>query len=117
MGLFDRRSNCEKLADLLDRERAAVLAGDYAALRRLMADKERLVALAVRDRPAAIDLARLKQKTARNHVLLNAAMDGIRQVSQVLAGSKPARAELSTYDKTGLLQTSQEKSATIERRL
>ena len=42
MAIFDRRAELGVLDDLLDRERAAILSGDYYGLQRLLVEKGKL---------------------------------------------------------------------------
>ena len=116
MRLFDRRDNASDLAKLLDRERKAILRGDFDALRRLAPEKERLVMSAARDRPDGNRLLNLKQQAARNHVLLEAAARGIRSVAQRLGELRAPSLDLETYDSAGHRSTGVPQSGSVERR-
>lgn len=89
-------------AVLLDRERAALLAGDLVAVAAIAHDKEALVSWLVPD--AAADpalLETLRAKAARNQALLDAALHGIRRVSDRLAAYRRVRHAMETYGPNG----------------
>ncbi len=116
MGLFDRRDCASDLAKLLDRERKAILRGDFNALRRLAPEKERLVMSAARDRPDGDKLLNLKRQAARNHALLEAAAHGIRSVSRSLGEQRAPSLELEIYDRAGHRSTGIPQPGSVERR-
>ena len=116
MGLFDHRDNARDLTSLLDRERRAILNGDFAALRRLLPEKERLIGLTANDRTIGERLIGLRQKAARNHALLEAAAHGIRSVIGGLSSARGPAPELETYDQTGRRSTCSERAGSMERR-
>ncbi len=115
MGLFERRDSARDLANLLERERKAILRGDFDALRRLTPEKERLITQAAADRPDADRLASLRQMAARNHALLDAAAQGIRSVANDLGGNN-ASPELETYDREGQRNAWKDISGSLVRR-
>jgi len=90
------------VAALLDRERAARLAGDLGAVAAIAEDKEALLARLV---PAAEAdpalLGTLREKAAGNQELLDAALHGIRRVSERLAAYRRVRRAMETYDPQG----------------
>lgn len=92
----------DQLDELLDRERRLLLDGDLQALSDLHAEKSMLInrlnGLDEADRP---NLLSLRDKVDRNQDLLNAAMEGIRAVSQRLAEVRRIRTNLETYDSDG----------------
>ena len=89
----------DALDDLLDAERAALLAGDLDQIGRLVTQKESLVA----DLHGAdvSEIERLQRKMARNQVLLDRALLGIRSVANRLGSLRRIRRSLETYDKDG----------------
>lgn len=114
MTLFDRRNKAERLAGLLDRERAALLRGDFTALRRLAEEKERLMTLISREGPAGHRLGAIRSKIARNHALLEAARQGIVSVSRDLGA---AATEFGTYDGAGQRNAAARPERLLERRV
>lgn len=115
MRLFDRAEPAEGLSDLLERERQAILKGDYAILASLASEKERYYARIARDRPSANRLSALQIKANRNQVLLTAAADGIRSVVRDLGGSQRP-ISLETYDRAGSRCAISGNSHSLERR-
>ncbi|TMM52517.1 flagellar protein FlgN [Sulfitobacter sabulilitoris] len=90
------------LNDLLDAERAAVIAGDLDQIARLSARKENLIdALAVLETLDHEALALVSGKVARNQVLLDRALEGIRSVARRLDALRRVRMSLETYDDRG----------------
>ncbi|MCV3269901.1 flagellar protein FlgN [Roseobacter sinensis] len=92
----------DALDDLLEAERAALLAGDLDEVGRLLERKEGLI-----ERFATLDdadrdaLAGLQTKLKRNQALLDQALEGIRSVSRRLAALRRVRSSLETYDDKG----------------
>ncbi len=114
MTLFDRRSKSERLAGLLDRERAALLRGDFSALHSLAAEKERLMSLIAREQPAGHWLDMIRRKSARNHTLLSAARQGILSVSRDLGATAT---DFGTYDGEGQRNATPRNVTMLERRV
>lgn len=100
MRIFDLPEPVEALSRLLDRERSAILKGDFVVLAGLVVEKNRLLATVARRSPSADHLTSLRQKSGRNHVLLAAAIEGIRSVLRDIAEPRPFIA-LETYDQSG----------------
>jgi len=115
MELFRSRDALDRLEDLLDRERQAVLNGDFDRLHRLVAEKEHLLETAKRGSVDPDRIASLGIKARRNQQLLDAAGDGIRAVSDLLNNLKKG-AGLSTYDSAGQRKEHAGTRATVERR-
>lgn len=92
----------DELDQLLERERAALLAGDLDTIARILDLKEALI-----DRINGFDatdhapLGRLREKLGRNQALLVGAMEGIRAVADRMADLRRVRLGLETYDKSG----------------
>ena len=105
MGLLDFGNTTDALRDLLDKERAAILAGRFDLLERLANEKERLVKLVAQIQTDENLLADLQEKTKRNGDLLSAMRDGIRaaqdHVRKLQRGAEP----LQTYDSTGQVRS------------
>ncbi len=90
------------LEDLLDRERGAILDGNFEALARLAPEKARIVkgVPELRSRPSQLKI--LREKAIRNRQLLDAAGKGIRAASRQLRASEGPPAGLQTYDARGM---------------
>jgi len=84
MALFKSRHVFDQLDDLLEKERSAVLNGDFETLRRLMDKKERIMAQILQQTEPSQRLQSLQRKADRNQRLLIAAGNGIRTVSDFL---------------------------------
>ena len=105
----------ERLDDLLDSERLCLLAGDLEKIAPLAAEKEDLVeALNAIGAVGATGLSPLQDKLARNQMLLDGALQGIRKVATRLATLRRIRRSLDTYDASGHKQTIQ---GEVDRRL
>lgn len=89
------------LDSLLDRERAAILAGALDALAPLMAEKSALIDALATASPGTAALDGVRAKARRNHDLIESALDGIRAVAQRLAAMRRLRASMDTYDSAG----------------
>ena len=92
----------DELNDLLETERAALLAGDIDAVGRVLDTKEKLL----RDLAecAASDtegLDEIRIKITRNQELIESAMKGIEAVAQRFAAIRKVRRSLETYDRSG----------------
>jgi flagellar biosynthesis/type III secretory pathway chaperone len=96
-----RHPEIEALAELMERERAAILGGDLAALARMAEAKEALVGRVARLSADSAGLERLRRLASRNGVLLAAAAQGVRagmaRLKQIVEGPGP----LVTYDVSG----------------
>ena len=96
MAIFD------ELDDLLDQERAALLAGQLGTVTRLLDRKVALIDRLDADPPGARDqLAGLQDKVMRNQTLLEASLKGIRAVSSRLAAMRRVQRDMQTYDSQG----------------
>ena len=92
----------DSLDDLLDDERAALLAGDLEKIARLHDRKAGLIErLRVLDLQDAKQIQQISDKIGRNQQLLGAAIDGIRAVASRIAAVRQVRENLDTYDETG----------------
>jgi flagellar biosynthesis/type III secretory pathway chaperone len=87
---------------LLDQERATLLKGDLDGLQHILELKEALVErLNQSEKLSDVELAPLRTKAARNHELLDSAMQGIRAVADRMAELRRVRQGLQTYDRAG----------------
>ena len=90
------------LDDLLDQERAALLAGDLDKIARTLDLKQDLInCLNTKDVPDPSRLSALNAKVVRNQSLLNSALDGVRAVTRRLATMHRIRSSLDIYDAQG----------------
>ncbi|MFD3191733.1 flagellar biosynthesis protein FlgN [Sedimentitalea sp. HM32M-2] len=92
----------ERLDDLLDQERQALIAGDLERIGELMLIKEDLIGKI--NALEAVEQGRLdtlQEKVTRNQALLTSALDGIRAVANRMADLRRVRAGLETYDRRG----------------
>jgi hypothetical protein len=106
------------LNDLLDKERKSLLDGDLDAISRNIHEKERLIlGLNAEGMEQGLELSQLTEKLARNQVLLDGALEGIRAVAQRLARMRRIRSTLETYDKSGRKMTIEAtRAAHVEKR-
>lgn len=103
MTLDGTQNNIDSLSTLLETERTALLAGDLAALGDLLPEKEMLITALNADR--ALDRPELKtlgEQVRRNQLLLDSALDGIREVSNRMSALQKMRSGLATYGSDGL---------------
>lgn len=115
MQMFRIRGVFEALEDLIDKERRAILDGDFGQLRQMMAEKERLI-IATKNAPPPDSVARLKRKAERNQNMLRAATQGIRSVVDHLARAGEAKQPLLTYSRSGHRQAHAARNNSMERR-
>ncbi len=100
-----RRSGLTELADLLEKERQALLDGRLPDLPDIARRKEALAAqLAGRVSDDDRGLADIRERLQRNHRLLSSALEGIRFVSGRLEELQRVGQCLSTYDRSGRRQ-------------
>lgn len=116
MAIFKTRNVFDRLEDLLDRERNAVLKGDFAELETMFAEKELLLAAVLRQPSHSERLQVLKDKTTQNQKLLNAAGRGIRAVSNFLKTLTQTDIALKTYDQCGHRESNSKDDSSLERR-
>lgn len=90
---------------LLETERTMLLAGDLVALGNLLPEKEMLMtSLNAQTTADRSTLAALDEHVRRNQVLLESALDGIREVSNRMAALQKMRTGLATYGSDGIKQ-------------
>lgn len=92
----------DTLDDLLEAERAALIAGDLEKLASMLARKESLIDALNKAEAADVKMLQaIDQKLKRNQDLLNSALEGIRKVARRMAAFRRVRASLETYDANG----------------
>lgn len=95
----------DRLDDLLETERSALLAGDLETIASLLARKEALIDALNRMQPNDQGaLEKLHEKVTRNQALLDGALQGIRRVAARMAAMRRIRRSLETYDQSGRRQ-------------
>ena len=112
------QSLIDQLDNLLEQERDALLHGRLEEMATIADEKERLIdALNAIGNENGDDMSGLQSKVARNQILLDGALEGIRNVASRLAALRKIRRTLETYDATGRKQTIQgEVERKVERR-
>lgn len=101
MGLFDAQNTQDALADVMRRERAAILNGAFDTLEALTNEKERLINALSKSRPSADVLDSLKEQSERNTVLLDSMRTGIATALDRIRTIRQPRSTLRTYDQSG----------------
>ena len=98
----DIDAGADALEDLLDAERAALLAGKLDEVSRLHGRKERLISgLQEHASMGGSKFAGLNEKVKRNQILLDSALSGIRSVTRRLNAIRQVSKSLETYDSQG----------------
>lgn len=96
------RMNFNALDDLLEAERDALLKGNLEKLTAMLPQKEALIdALNTGAHTDLSTLQSLDKKVQRNQLLLDGAMEGIRNVALRLAELRSLRGSLETYGSDG----------------
>ncbi|MEL6677881.1 MAG: hypothetical protein AAFQ51_04175 [Pseudomonadota bacterium] len=108
-----------ELRRLLERERAALLAGRYGDVAACVARRETLIALLMRlprERLAGFEdeAAALKRDLARNRDLLGAARDGVQAARRRMEGAK-GQAGFSVYTEDGAIERAGDGRRTLSR--
>lgn len=106
----------EKIEELLEDERTALLSGDLAALDGIAQRKEALLEDLAWARPASDALKSLRRKAERNAELLEAATKGLRAAMRRVAEIRRANGPLRTYGQDGAEQTLGAQAGSFERR-
>lgn len=106
-----------RLTDLVEAERAALLAGDFDQMAALLEEKQSLVLILEEDPDAPAMLEPLRAAMLRNQVLYDRALEGLRSVTARLGALDTARRSIRTYDSLGQAQTiATSATGTLERR-
>ena len=94
------------LETLLERERSALIAGDFDALVDQFDEKKTLIdRLNGSGEAVDVSLSGLQAKALRNQALLDSALRGIRSVANRMNTLSRIRQTLDTYDESGQRQT------------
>lgn len=109
-------SVADSVADLLERERDLIMAGQLEQLARLLPEKERLLGELRETKGDLPALSHMRDIAARNQVLLAAVLRGIRSVKLRLDELKSCRTELKTYTETGQAMHLNGREGRIERK-
>ena len=104
---YDSAQNVvDKLDNVLEQERLALLDGNLVQISELLEQKETLIdTLKSNESAAQPELQKLQDKVARNQALLDGALQGIRTVAARVAAFRKIRRSLDTYDEKGRKQT------------
>lgn len=86
---------------LLTEEHAALLKGDLDRIAELAEQKQDLADQLAQTKGKMVDLSSLQEKLARNHVLFDHALSGIRRVADRLDAIRALGKAMTTYDSTG----------------
>lgn len=89
----------ERLKQILDAERTALLAGDLASIGAFTEEKTHLTDRLTAERPR--DLRKLATALEHNARLLAAAREGVNSVVVMLNKQRASRVSLSSYDQRG----------------
>lgn len=104
-----------RLDELLEAERDALLQGDLDKIPAMVEEKESLIDALNDNAPETkAELRELQVKVERNQALLNGALQGIRKVAARMAAFRRIRRSLETYDESGQKRTIQ---GDVERRV
>lgn len=96
----------ERLDELLEFERSALLRGELDKIGEFLNEKEALIdVLNAMDPGHKAVLEGLQVKVERNQVLLDSALQGIRKVAARMAAFRRIRRSLETYDESGRKRT------------
>lgn len=108
----------DRLDELLEIERMALLEGNLERIAGLVDEKESLIdALNALDASPQQGLSALQEKVTRNQALLDGALQGIRTVAARMAAFRRIRRSLETYDESGRKQIIQgEIESKVEKR-
>ncbi len=90
---------------LLEEERAVLISGDLQRIADIADSKETLVAGLDDSGAGGAAHIPLKRKIQRNQVLMDGALEGIRNVAAQLAVLRETGCTLETYDRNGRRQT------------
>ncbi len=94
--------NLDALDELLEAEREALLTGDLVKLTEMLPAKEALMNALNEEAPTDLPaLLELDGKVRRNQLLLDGALEGIRDVAKRMADLRQMRGSLETYGSDG----------------
>ncbi|MEM7519452.1 MAG: flagellar biosynthesis protein FlgN [Pseudomonadota bacterium] len=102
MQSHDQIGATQALQELLDNERAALIAGDFETLADLLTSKEALMeTLGKVPLDNLPELQALDEKARQNQLLFDSALEGIRTVAARLAKLREVKAAFETYGADG----------------
>jgi flagellar biosynthesis/type III secretory pathway chaperone len=101
MRFFNSARPSVALKTLLEKERKALLKGDFKTLPQLIAPKENLLKALRRTPPTQNELEQLKAATERNAKLLSASARGLNRAKIRIANLRNNKNDLSTYGPSG----------------
>jgi len=108
----------DKVEALLDREREALLTGQFETVQALAIEKDKLRAHSdLPTSPPPAQVKRLKDKSDRNQQLFAAALKGVRSVALRLQSFRKNGSALNTYGRDGARQnTDSSRQTTFQKR-
>lgn len=95
----------QQIRELIEKERAALLAGDFGAIEELLDTKQALVDQLTANSMPAETVAPLRDGLRRNQALFDQALAGLRTVANRLGDLNKARKSVNTYDSLGRKQS------------
>ena len=116
MSLFDKLRPAHALTNLLEKERVALLAGNFADLQKLGANKEALMKSVARSKPSQKEIVSPQKLTNRNRRLLIASSRGVRSAQMRIAKLRAKPAALNTYGPSGGITSIDDKPLTIKKK-
>lgn len=113
----DHAMLARRLDILLETERSVLLAGAFERLPGLAREKDRMLEGQARlDNVPRAQIEALRRKVMRNQMLLEGAIQGIRNVMTRLNAQRRVRDGLETYDSQGHRQTIRVPARRVEKR-
>ncbi|PTQ75016.1 hypothetical protein [Celeribacter persicus] len=116
MAFLDAFRPAAALADLLDKEKAAILKGDFATLGVLLKSKESLLTIVAKSKTPAEVLKDLQKRSDHNKRLLMASAKGIRTARERILSLRNQVRGFTTYGPAGKATEIKRQSLTMERK-
>ncbi|WP_434289812.1 hypothetical protein [Celeribacter sp. SCSIO 80788] len=116
MAFLDAFRPAAALADLLEREKTALLKGDFATLEELSKSKESLLALVAKSKTPPPVLKDLQNRSAHNKRLLMASAKGLRTARERILSLRAQSQGFTAYGPAGKTTEIERKSLTMKRK-
>ncbi|ATG48449.1 hypothetical protein [Celeribacter ethanolicus] len=116
MAFLDAFRPASALADLLDKEKAAILKGDFATLETLSKSKESLLSLVAKSKTPVVVLQDLKKRSEHNKRLLMASAKGLRTARERILSLRHQSRGFTAYGPAGKATEIERKSLTMKRK-
>jgi hypothetical protein len=117
MALFDSLKPVRALTELLEKEHAAILKAEFAALAQISALKMSLMKSVAKSSATSAELETLKSLTERNRILLAASAQGFKSARKRLSMLRAPRPTFQTYGPSGSMSDIGNKSLTIKKKI